>query len=214
VLIIEALDQAFVARFWEFVEAGKYTIREKAAGGRELYRFLKPEDDTYPAMLEIFSRKPEGIDLGMGQHVVPVQIDENSASLSAILLDDDYYNLIREQLNEDVDLPLVNPVALIPLKARAWLDLTEREKRGEEVDERDIGKHRTDVFRIAAALPGEPCPDLPDAIQRDLEAFLAAFPTYSPEWTAILSSLKTTFPSIKFKPEDLINSIRTYFKVA
>ena len=35
VLIVEALDQAFVKRFWEFVEAGKYQIREKATGGRE-----------------------------------------------------------------------------------------------------------------------------------------------------------------------------------
>jgi hypothetical protein len=96
VLVIEALDQAFVARFWEFVEAAKYAIREKAAGGRDLHRFSKPEDDTYPAMLEIFSRKPERIDLGAGQHVVPVKIDENSTSLSAILLDDAYYNLIRE----------------------------------------------------------------------------------------------------------------------
>jgi len=214
VLVIEALDQAFVARLWEFVEAAKYAIRERAAGDRELYRFSKPEDDTYPAMLEIFSRKPEGIDLGAGQHVVPVQIDENSASLSAILLDDDYYNLIREQHNEDVDLPFVNPVALIPLKARAWLDLSERQKKGEKVEERDIAKHRTDVFRIAATLPGELGPGLPNTVQEDLEAFLAAFPTDSPEWSAILSSLKTTFSNIKLKPVDLINSIRTYFRVA
>jgi hypothetical protein len=214
VLIIEALDQAFVARFWEFVEAGRYTIREKAEGRRELYRFSKPEDDTYPAMLEIFSRKPEGIDLGAGQHIVPVQIDEISASLSAILLDDAYYTLIREQHNEDADLPLANPVALIPLKARAWLDLTERQKKGQKVDERDIAKHRADVFRIAATLPGQPGPGLPNAVLEDLEAFLAAFPADSPEWPAILSSLKTTFPNIKLKPVDLVNSIRTYFRVA
>jgi len=32
--MIEAVDQAFVKRFWEFVEAGKYQIREKASGDR------------------------------------------------------------------------------------------------------------------------------------------------------------------------------------
>ena len=94
VLVVESLDQVFVKRFWEFVEAGKYQVREKARGGRELYRFSKPQDDSYPVMLEIFSRKPEGIDLGEGQHVIPVEVDEGWASLSAILLDDDYYNLI------------------------------------------------------------------------------------------------------------------------
>jgi hypothetical protein len=214
VLIVEVLSQAFVARFWEFVEAGKYAIREKDSGGRELYRFSKPEDEAYPAMLEIFSRKPEGIDLGAGQRIVPVQIDETSASLSAILLDNAYYTLVREYHQKDADLPFVNPVAIIPLKARAWLDLTERQKNGEKVDERDIAKHRTDVFRIAATLPGEPGPRLHSTVQKDLRAFLAAFPTDSPEWPSILGSLKaTTFRDISLKPEDLVNSIRTYFGV-
>lgn len=214
VLIVEVLSQAFVAGFWEFVEAGKYTIQERDSGGRELYRFLKPEDETYPAMLEIFSRKPRGIELGAGQRIVPVQFDETSASLSAILLDDAYYTLIRDYHYEDSELPLVNPVALIPLKARAWLDLTERQKKGQKVDERDIAKHRTNVFRIAATLPGEPGPRLHNTAQTDLGAFLAAFPTDSPEWPAILSSLKaTTFPNMSLKPEDLVNSIRIYFRV-
>ena len=79
VLIVEALDQGFIARFWEFVEAGQYEIRERATGKRELYRFSKPKDDTYPTMLELFSRQPGKIDLSQGQRVIPVEIDENSA---------------------------------------------------------------------------------------------------------------------------------------
>lgn len=214
VLVVEAIDQAFVARFWEFVEAGKYAIRERAAGGRELYRFSKPADDTYPVMLELFSRKPQGIDLGAGQHVVPVKIDENAASLSAILLDDNYYNLIREQQASAGDLPFVKPVALIPLKARAWLDLTERQNKGEKVDGKDIAKHRADVFRIGATLPGSPGPDVPEPIQQDLKAFLAAFPVDNSDWKPILASLETTFPNTKLQPGDLIAAIRTYFKLA
>jgi hypothetical protein len=69
-------------------------------------------------MIEIFSRKPAGIDLAEGQHVVPIKLDENSASLSASLLNDDYYSLVREQHNEEKNLPFANPAALIPLKAR------------------------------------------------------------------------------------------------
>lgn len=211
VLVIEALDQAFVKRFWEFVEAGKYQLREKATGGRELYRFSKPQDDSYPVMMEIFSRKPEGIELGAGQHVVPVQVDEGSASLSAILLDDAYYNLIREQRTEEKNLPFVNPAALIPLKARAWLDLSARNKKGEKVDAKDIAKHRTDAFRIANTLPGEPGPKLHESIQSDLKSFLAAFPADNPEWPAILGSLKTTFSGINLKQDDLIRAIQVYF---
>lgn len=53
VLIVEALDQEFIARFWEFVDAGQYEIRERATGKRELYRFSKPQDDTYLSLIHI-----------------------------------------------------------------------------------------------------------------------------------------------------------------
>lgn len=210
VLIIEAVDQSFTNRLWAFIEAGGYEIREKA-GNRELYRFSKPKDDSYPAMIEIFSRKPAALEVAEGQRVVPVTLDEGTASLSAILLDDDYYSLIMSQRTQDNDLPRVNPAALIPLKARAWLDLTKREKEGQKVDTKDIAKHRADVFRIAATLQGEPGPRIPDSIRVDLEAFLEAFPPENADWPAILDSLKTTFGGTKLNPADLIAAIRTHF---
>jgi hypothetical protein len=214
VLIVEALDAAFVKRFWEFIEAGKYRGRYKAEDLRELYRFDEPEDEGYPAMIEIFSRKPANIDLAEGQHIVPIKLDEDSASLSAILLNDDYYELVRQQHNEEKNLPFANPAALIPLKARAWLDLTERAAKGEEGKGKDIAKHRTDVFRIAATLPGEAGPTIPGAVQEDLRKFLATFPVENKEaWQAIGDGLKTTFGSRKLKPDSLIEAIRVYFKL-
>jgi hypothetical protein len=212
VLIIEAVDQSFTELLWEFIEAGGYEVREKA-GNRELYRFSKPKDDSYPAMIEIFSRRPATVELAERQRVVPVTIDEKSASLSAILLDDDYYSLIMSRRTQGDDLPRVDPAALIPLKARAWLDLTRRQKEGQQVDARDIAKHRADVFRIAATLPGEPGPNIPDSIRADLSAFLAGFPPESADWPAILDSLKTTFGGTKLTPADLIAAIRTYFVI-
>jgi hypothetical protein len=162
-------------------------------------------------MVEIFSRKPGDIKLDEGQHVIPVKIDQGAASLSAILLDDNYYQLILEQRDEAQNLPFANPAALIPLKAKAWLDLSDRSKKGEKIDDKDIAKHRGDVFRIANTLPGEAGPKLPTSIEEDLKAFLAAFPVASGEWTPILDSLKTTFGGTRIRPEDLIAAIRTYF---
>ena len=175
VLIVEALDQGFIVRFWEFVDAGQYEIRERATGKRELYRFSKPKDDTYPTMLELFSREPGIIDLSQEQRVIPVEIDENSAYLSAILLDDDYYALILEHRREDDGLPSVTPEALIPLKARAWIDMTERQRKGEKIDSKDIQKHRTDVFRLGATLSGESGGHLANKSSRTLRRFSRHF---------------------------------------
>ncbi|MCX6347915.1 MAG: hypothetical protein NTV79_00220, partial [Candidatus Aureabacteria bacterium] len=52
VLSVEALNASFVRAFWAFVRAGKYQVQQSATGERRYYRFLKPEDDEYPFMLE------------------------------------------------------------------------------------------------------------------------------------------------------------------
>ena len=36
---------------------------------------------------------------------------------------------------------------LIPFKAKAWMDLTDRRAAGEHVDSKNIKKHKNDVFR-------------------------------------------------------------------
>jgi hypothetical protein len=214
VLIVEVVDAAFVKRFWDFIEAGKYQGRYKAEDGRQLYRFDEPDDERYPAMIEIFSRKPANIDLAERQHIVPINLDKDSASLSAILLNDDYYELVRQQHNEEKNLPFANPAALIPLKARAWIDLKERAAKGEEGKGKEIAKHRTDVFRIAATLPGEAGPAIPGVVQEDLRTFLSAFPADDEEeWQAIRQGMKTTFGSRQMNPESLIEAIRVYFRL-
>jgi hypothetical protein len=143
---------------------------------------------------------------------VPDKLNEDSVSLSAILLDDGYYELIRQQHNEEKNLPFANPAALIPLKARACLDLMERASKGEEGKGKDIAKHRTDVFRIAGTLPDAAGPAIPVAIQEDLKKFLSEFPPEKKEeWESIRSGLKTTFGSTNIKPGNLIAAIRTYF---
>ena len=152
----------------------RWTLRSE--DGRQLYRFDKPQDERYPTLIEIFSRKPSNIDLAEEQIIVPIKLDEDAASLSAILLNDDYYALVRDQHNEETNLPFANPAALIPLKARAHIDLAERAAKGEQGQARDIAKHRTDVFRIAATLPGGAGPAIPGPVQEDLRKFLSVFP--------------------------------------
>lgn len=61
VILVEALDAAFGERFWAFVKEGGYQHSERSSGEREFYRFQKPSDSRFPAMLELFSRAPDAI---------------------------------------------------------------------------------------------------------------------------------------------------------
>jgi hypothetical protein len=213
VLILEAMNEDFVSTMRTFINEGGYEIRERSEGGPPvLYRFSKPTDVRFPAMLEIFSRLPEGISLVDDQTIVPIPTGEDSHSLSAILLDADYHALIRQQQETRDGVSFANAAALIPLKAKAWLDLSARKLAGETIDAKDIAKHRADVFRLAATLPGDTTVELPAAISTDLATFLAAFPDDSPEWSAILSAIKNTVGG-NLRPAALRAAILTYFQV-
>jgi hypothetical protein len=97
---------------------------------------------------------------------------EEISSLSAILLNDDYYKFIHEGKQEIEGLSIVDPAHLIPLKARAFLDLSAQSQTGTHVDEKDIRKHRNDVFRLYQLLSENSYIHLPESIQQDMKKFL------------------------------------------
>src|SRR5690606_19657656 len=127
-----------------------------------------------PAMLEFFAREPGFVPLADGATLTPVPIDEAVESLSAILLDQDYYQLIHTKKRMLSGVPVVSDHCLIPLKARAWLDLRERKARGEDVDGKNITKHRNDILRLAQLLTPQTRIELPESIAVDMRRFIVA----------------------------------------
>lgn len=173
VLHIEALKPTFGTAFWEFVEKGGYEIRESSETGKPVfYRFQKPKDAAYPFMLELFCRSPDGLRLAHTSQLIPIPLDDSVASLSAILLDDSYYGFILEGRRQIDGLSWIGEDRLIPLKAHAWLDLSERKARGEPVDSKNIRKHANDVIRLSQLLSPESRIPTPGKIGEDLSRFL------------------------------------------
>lgn len=169
VLIVEALTTEFGQRFWDFIRQGKYRNRARSSGTPQFYRFDKPEEPGYPLMIELFSRTgwTERID-GI---LTPIHIDDSVSSLSAILLNDTYYELLLKGREMIDGISVLSPAYLIPFKAKAWLDLNGRSERGEYVDSRNIKKHRNDIIRIVAELVLEPC-ELSAVVKEDINAFV------------------------------------------
>jgi hypothetical protein len=173
VLCVEALDAAFVQKSWEFVRAGGYENQEKSTGEKQFYRFQKPTNPDYPFMLELFSRQPDVLQVAEGSHLTPLPIEEETSSLSAILLDNDYYNFIRAGRQEIEGVTTVGAAQLIALKVRAWIDLTEREAHGEKIDSKTIKKHKNDVFRLYQILDPTSDPAAPEVVKSDVREFIS-----------------------------------------
>ncbi len=172
VLCVETLKPDFVAAFWEFVRAGAYRIQEKVTGERQYYRFLKPASNGYPFMLELFSRTPDAFHVRADSHLTPIPIDAAVSSLSAILLAGEYYEFLQSGKRVVQGVPIVGPEHLIPLKAKAWLDLSQRKADGADIDAKDIKKHKNDVFRLLTIVDPEFRPELSPQVRTDLTTFI------------------------------------------
>jgi len=187
---LEALRSGFVRAIWSFVKDGGYEHRQTSTDKRIFYRFNKPTDDAFPVMLELFSRAPDGINPPPDVQLVPIPTDDEVYSLSAILLDTDYYGFLHQHKIIIDGVSVLAAAGLIPLKAKAWLDLSDRKENGEQIDSKNIKKHRTDILNLYRLLTAETRLTIPDSIKQDLSTFLDEL---AKENTAIADFLRQAY---------------------
>ena len=104
--------------------------------------------------------------------MTPVHVDDDISSLSAILLDSDYYNILLGGKVVIDDLSVLKPEYLILFKAKAYLDLREQRQSGKEIHSSEIKKHKKDILRITAELTLEAPDHLPESVKEDIRSFM------------------------------------------
>lgn len=173
VLIVEEVDAQFATRFWEYVVAAGYEHRNKSTGVPQFYRFTNPQSRDFPTMIELFTRRPDAIVLPEDAVLTPLPIDEEISSLSAILLNDDYYDFLKQGRVQVSGVTILDTPYMIPFKAKAWIDLSDRKASGEAVDSKNIRKHKNDVFRLTELLDQnqEPLSEIPATVRNDMQTF-------------------------------------------
>jgi len=170
VIVAEAFDREFYSRFVSFVRDGGYQHRSKD-GRYELYRFDHPSDVAFPAQVELLSKKPEYLDELRGA-LGHIETIDASGSLSAIMLDDDYYALLDDGVEVIDGLPVLSLKYLPVFKMHAWANLMDERTRGKRVDSREIGKHRKDVLRLCSLFAPSERVELTEAVRQDVQRFV------------------------------------------
>ena len=172
VLIIEALTKEFGETFWNYIKEADYKYINKGSGKAQFYRFAQPKSLEYPSMIELFAKSQDWFEGYMEKNVVPIHIDDEVSSLSVILLDEDYYSLLTKGIGIINGVSILKTEYLIPFKAKAWIDLTQRKENGEKVDNKDIRKHKNDIIRLYVLLTPNIRVELPETIKEDMSIFL------------------------------------------
>ena len=144
----------------------------KKEGVPQFYRFSHPITNQYPVMIELFTRKLDAIQLPEDAVLTPLPMDEDISSLSAILLDDDYYEFLKQGKVTVDGVTVLDAAYLIPFKAKAWMDLADRKAAGEHVDSKNIKKHKNDVFRLTELIDSTAKVVAPQGVYADIQEFV------------------------------------------
>ena len=155
-------------------------------------------------MIELFSRQPQNFEIAHESVLTPIPMEEEISSLSAILLDEEYYNFIQSHKTQIDEISLLSIEGLIALKVKAYLDLSECKSKGEQIDSKDIKKHKNDIFRLFVSLPGNTFTPLTLGIENDIRQFIAKMADEEID----LQSL-----NIKGNKEEMLSGLRRLFGI-
>ena len=163
IVVVENMTPEFATAFWQFIRDGKYkpTKRDRETDGQTVYTLYRFEEAEagYPVKIELLSRHSDILGEPSGFVIEPIPVDEEVSSLSAIIMDDDYYNFTIKNSFVDNGLKVASPLALIVLKIKAYLNLLAEKEQGHHVNTKHIKKHRSDVLKLVATTAlGDPTP--------------------------------------------------------
>ena len=200
ILILEDKKEEFAKTFWEYIKEGEYKCGWKNSDKMHFYRFTEPIDG-YPVMIELFSRKP-GYNLEVEEGIIPIHIDDDTSSLSAILLNDDFYDFMLKGRRVVDGISVLGADYIIPFKMYAWVDLKRRKSKGEHVNERDYKKHKNDVFRLLQIVDLEVNIETEGLVRESIEAFL----------TEVISEpVRTEQLGLQISMEDALEILRSKY---
>lgn len=177
IVVTETMTPAFSEQLWNFIrEAGYRPEKKKTEEGEppkyQLYRFLDGKEG-YPEMIELLSRHPDVLGEPRGLVTEPLPISDDISSLSAIIMDDDFYHFTIAHSTLTAGVRHASPLALIALKAKAYLNLLADKTNGKHVNSYDIKKHRSDVLKNAVLIEALPV-SAPQTIVECVRDFVGA----------------------------------------
>lgn len=172
IVVISHENEEFLKQLLKFIQDGEYETKERTDNPdrHNLYRFKNSPYDEFPKQIEIFATHAEDSEIVTDHHIIPIETPEYYDCISAILLDENYFNLLKENTEINDGLRLATAEVLIPLKIHAHINLIEN-SNGQYNN-----KHLEDVIRLLPFLdPDYNSVDLKAQPASDYEKFLPLF---------------------------------------
>ncbi len=152
VLTGDTRDGSFGERFREYAASALYECQKDSTDEFLLCRLIKPISGEFPAGIKLFSAGSS---------------------------DGGYSCMLKEGRRQVSGITILDAPYLIPFKAKAWMDLSDRRSAGEQVKSREIRKHKNDLFRLTVLLGAgqEFSLHVPPAVSSDMREFIKRMET-------------------------------------
>lgn len=197
-VLLTSNNLAMTQKIKQYITEGKYTIQKGAKEQYQYYRFVKPEVENFAKEIELFASNENDLDLDENQRIIPIDPEEGLYSLSAIMLDPEYFAMIKQNVEKSTLAPCTNTQATIMLKMSAFYDLQER---GDD----KYKKHRRDILKLALLLTGEEKINLIGRMQNDFDTFVAHLHTLDQK------TISTIVDKLPVKKEEIIETLNQVY---
>jgi len=165
-----------------YVTEGAYTIQKGQKDNFSYYRFVNPKVENFAKEIELFAVNDHALVLDEGQRIIPIDPEEGLYSLSAIMLDHEYFEMIKNNIDNSNRVPCTNTLATIMLKISAFYDL---KSRGDD----KWKKHRRDIIKLVLLLTGEEYLELKGRMVEDVELFMEHLTTLDDKMIKNITSM-------------------------
>ncbi|RLA83129.1 MAG: hypothetical protein DRG78_05320 [Epsilonproteobacteria bacterium] len=183
----------------EYISEGEYEIQKGDKDQYHYYRFIKPKKENFAREIELFTSNENDIKLDENQRIIPIDPEEGLYSLSAIMLDTEYFNMIKNNINRALQAPCTNTQATIMLKMSAFYDLKDR-------GDRKWKKHRRDILKLVLLLTGEEEIRLVGRMTNDFNTFVTHI-----EEELTQDTLTDMVNKLPIKKEEVIEILKKVF---
>ena len=169
-VIISKNNEAFIEKILKFIKLAGYKTKQRTTNESKhnLFRFLDSDDKSYPEQLELFAIHDEYSKIVKDKQIIPIDTGDDIKNLSAILLNDDYYNLLVQHTTNIDGLNIATAEVIIPLKMHAYINLI-------NIDSKKAKKHIGDIIKLAAILDREEIITLKGKVKENYDEFMLIF---------------------------------------
>lgn len=116
-----------------------------------------------------------------------------------------YYEFMLRGRTVADGVSVLDAAHLVPMKMKAWLDLTEKKAYGIHVNDRDLRKHRQDVFRLFPLISEDMDIATPLEVYDDILEFIKAMENLSFEPKTI---------GLHIKKDEMLKVYRSIYKTS